>query len=83
MATNEDERTDVFDPKTGMFYDSADGPPDPESAQAKASRKRRAPVPKPAIAPVDSRSYKYPDVARVGPVRSGSLREFEDEEPTS
>jgi hypothetical protein len=36
MATNDDERTDVFDPKTGMFYDSADGPPDPASPRAKA-----------------------------------------------
>lgn len=28
-----------------------------------------------------NRRYKHPGLTRVGPVRSGSLREFEDEEP--
>lgn len=29
----------------------------------------------------DNRRFKQPDVTRVGPVRSGSLREFEEPKP--
>jgi hypothetical protein len=41
------------------------------------------PLRKPVVIAAAERRYKHPAVKHVGPVRSGSLREFEDEEPTS
>ena len=82
----------IFDPATGMFYDENGPRPDPDSPAKGWTKAIEAGALRPigemgqpfsAIVGTKylgvTRRYSEP-LTRVGPVRSGSLREFEEPE---